>query len=47
MVADFGRNLAARMGGAEPDALPAAQMSVGRTLVSIVWARIKRLFGGR
>jgi carbon-monoxide dehydrogenase small subunit len=45
MVADFGRNLAARMGGAEPDALPAAQISVGRTLVSIVWARIKRLFG--
>jgi carbon-monoxide dehydrogenase small subunit len=47
MVADFGRKLAARMGGAEPDALPAAQISVGRTLVSIVWARIKRLFGGR
>jgi carbon-monoxide dehydrogenase small subunit len=47
MVADFGRNLAARMGGAGPDALPAAQISVGRTLASIVWARIRRLFGGR
>jgi carbon-monoxide dehydrogenase small subunit len=46
MVADFGRNLAARMGGVEPGALPAAQLSVGRTLVSIVWARIKRLFRG-
>jgi carbon-monoxide dehydrogenase small subunit len=47
MVADFGRTLAARMGGTQPDALPAAQISVGRTLASIVWARIKRLFGGR
>jgi carbon-monoxide dehydrogenase small subunit len=46
MIADFGRNLAARMGGVEPDALPAAQISVARTLLSIVWARIKRLFGG-
>jgi carbon-monoxide dehydrogenase small subunit len=46
MIADFGRNLAARMGGVEPDALPAAHISVARTLLSIVWARIKRLFGG-
>jgi carbon-monoxide dehydrogenase small subunit len=46
MIADFGRNLAARMGGVESDALPAAQFSIASTLLSIVWARIKRLFGG-
>jgi carbon-monoxide dehydrogenase small subunit len=45
MIADFGRNLAARMGGTAADALPAAQISVAATLLSIVWARIKRLFG--
>jgi carbon-monoxide dehydrogenase small subunit len=45
MIADFGRNLAARMGGTAADALPSSEISVVATLLSIVWARIKRLFG--
>jgi carbon-monoxide dehydrogenase small subunit len=45
MIADFGRNLAARMGGTAADALPSSQISVVATLLSIVWARIKRPFG--
>ena len=44
MVADFGRNVGARLGGSA--ILPAASMSVSKTLASILWARIKRLFGG-
>lgn len=44
MVADFGRNVGARLGGNA--ALPVAQMSVSKTLASVLWARIKRLFGG-
>ena len=43
MVADFGRNGAARLGGSA--ALPAAQISVSRTMLSVIWSRIKRLFG--
>jgi carbon-monoxide dehydrogenase small subunit len=44
MIADFGRNLGARLGnGAAP--LPAARISVSGTLLSIIWARIRRLFG--
>jgi carbon-monoxide dehydrogenase small subunit len=45
MIADFGRNLAARMGGAKAEELPASQISIAGTFFSIVWARIKRLFG--
>lgn len=46
MIADFGRTLAARMGGVTETELQAPQISVSRTLLSILWARIKRLFGG-
>jgi carbon-monoxide dehydrogenase small subunit len=46
MIADFGRNLAARMGGARADELPASQISVSKTLLSVIWARIRRVFGG-
>ena len=45
MIADFGRNLAARMGGAAAGELPASQMNVSRTFLAILWSRIKRLFG--
>lgn len=44
MVADFGRNVGARLGGNA--VLPAAQISVSKTLASVLWARLKRLFGG-
>jgi carbon-monoxide dehydrogenase small subunit len=46
MIADFGRNLSARMGGASVDELPASQISVSKTMLSVIWARIKRMFGG-
>jgi carbon-monoxide dehydrogenase small subunit len=44
MIADFGRNLGARLGNAAAP-LPAARISVSGTLLSIIWARIRRLFG--
>jgi carbon-monoxide dehydrogenase small subunit len=47
MIADFGRNLAARMGGAAAADMPAASLSVSGTMASIIWARLKRLFGRR
>ncbi|MDB5772689.1 MAG: (2Fe-2S)-binding domain protein [Burkholderia sp.] len=46
MIADFGRNLSARMGGATVEQLSASQPSMAKTMLSIVWARIKRVFGG-
>jgi carbon-monoxide dehydrogenase small subunit len=46
MIADFGRNLAARMGGATAAELPASQVSISKTLLRVIWARIKRIFGG-
>jgi carbon-monoxide dehydrogenase small subunit len=46
MIADFGRNLSARMGGAGAGELPASQISVSKTLLSVIWARIKRMFAG-
>jgi carbon-monoxide dehydrogenase small subunit len=45
MIADFGRNLAARMGGAQAGELPAPQISISKTLLSVIWGRIKRMFG--
>ena len=45
MIADFGRNLAARMGGANATGTPARPLSVSGTMLSILWARIRRLFG--
>jgi carbon-monoxide dehydrogenase small subunit len=47
MIADFGRNLAARMGGADAADMPARSLSVSGTMLSIIWARLKRLFGHR
>jgi carbon-monoxide dehydrogenase small subunit len=46
MIADFGRNLGARMQGAKPEALPASTINVSGTMISVLWARIKRIFGG-
>jgi carbon-monoxide dehydrogenase small subunit len=46
MIGDFGRNLSARMGGAKADEMPASQISVAKTLWSVIWSRIKRMFGG-
>ncbi len=45
MIADFGRNLAARMGGTSAADMPAKSLSVSGTMLSILWARLKRLFG--
>jgi carbon-monoxide dehydrogenase small subunit len=45
MIADFGCNLAARMGGASAAELPAQSLSVSGAMLSILWARLKRLFG--
>jgi carbon-monoxide dehydrogenase small subunit len=45
MIADFGRNLSARMGGAEGDEMPVSQISFSKTLLSVIWARIKRMLG--
>ena len=45
MIADFGRNLAARMGGAGAADLPAKSVSVVGAVLQILWARLKRLFG--
>jgi carbon-monoxide dehydrogenase small subunit len=45
MIADFGRNLAARMGGAGAAELPAKPLSVPGAMLGILWARLKRLFG--
>jgi len=45
MIADFGRNLAARMGGAGAAELPAKSLGVFGAMLGIVWARLKRLFG--
>jgi carbon-monoxide dehydrogenase small subunit len=46
MIADFGRNLAARLSG---DTTPAeesqSQMSIMKIFFSVLWGRIKRLFG--
>jgi carbon-monoxide dehydrogenase small subunit len=44
MIADFGRNLAARMGGVDAAAMPAAKTNMLQLMVSILWSRIKRLF---
>jgi carbon-monoxide dehydrogenase small subunit len=45
MIADFGRNLSARMGGAKGDEMPVSQISFSKTLLSVIWARIKRMLG--
>jgi carbon-monoxide dehydrogenase small subunit len=45
MIADFGRNLAARMGGADAAELPVKSLGVSGAMLSIVWSRLKRLFG--
>jgi carbon-monoxide dehydrogenase small subunit len=45
MIADFGRNLSARMGGAKADEMPVSQISFSTTLLSVIWMRIKRMFG--
>ena len=47
MIADFGRNLAARMDGTSAVGLPAKSLSVSGTMLSILWTRLKRLFGGK
>jgi carbon-monoxide dehydrogenase small subunit len=47
MIADFGRNLAARMDGTSAAGLPAKSLSVSGTMLSILWTRLKRLFGGK
>ncbi|MDB5758460.1 MAG: carbon monoxide dehydrogenase [Burkholderia sp.] len=47
MIADFGRNLSACMGGADAADMPARSLSVSGTMLSIIWARLKRLFGHR
>ncbi len=44
MIADFGRNLAARMGGAEASELPSQKISVFKMFCSVVFARIKGIF---
>jgi carbon-monoxide dehydrogenase small subunit len=44
MVADFGRNLAARMGGASAEEMPAAQTNGFKLMASVLWGRVKRLF---
>lgn len=49
MMADFGARITAQLGG---DAVPAdgptaSKFNVGAMIWSVVWARIKRLFGGR
>lgn len=46
MITDFGSNLSARMGGAKAGELPASTISVTKTLLSVIWARVKRVFGG-
>jgi carbon-monoxide dehydrogenase small subunit len=46
MIADFGRNLDARMKGATPAELPASKISVSGAMMSVLWARIRRMFGG-
>ncbi|MDB5727121.1 MAG: carbon monoxide dehydrogenase, partial [Noviherbaspirillum sp.] len=46
MIADFGRNLDARMKGATPAEMPASKISVSGTMMSVLWARIRRMFGG-
>jgi carbon-monoxide dehydrogenase small subunit len=46
MIADFGRRLGERMGGTKPEELAAPSISVSGTMMSVLWARIKRLFGG-
>ncbi|MET0963085.1 MAG: 2Fe-2S iron-sulfur cluster-binding protein [Noviherbaspirillum sp.] len=45
MIGDFGRNLAARMAGASAAEMPAQSLSVSLTMISILWSRLKRLFG--
>jgi carbon-monoxide dehydrogenase small subunit len=45
MISDFGRNLEARMGGTNASELPAKSLSVSGTMLSILWTRLKRLFG--
>ncbi|ARP86770.1 xanthine dehydrogenase family Fe-S subunit [Bordetella genomosp. 9] len=52
MIADFGRNVAMRLGqgGDGPSAEaapPAASINATRIFLDVLWARIKRLFGGR
>ncbi|MEN2475553.1 MULTISPECIES: xanthine dehydrogenase family Fe-S subunit [Burkholderia] len=49
MIADFGARITARLGGdAAPAAEPASsKFNVGAMIWSVVWGRIRRLFGGR
>jgi carbon-monoxide dehydrogenase small subunit len=47
MIADFGRNLAARMDGTGAAGLQAKPLSVSGAMLSILWSRLKRLFGGK
>lgn len=44
LIAEFGRNLSARIGGDQP-AQPAGAISGGGMLLAVLWARIKRLLG--
>lgn len=49
MIADFGRNVSARLshplGGDQP--LPQAEFSPFKMFMSVLWVRIRRLFGGK
>jgi carbon-monoxide dehydrogenase small subunit len=48
MIADFGRNVTARLQGGTTDApLPATGFSPVRMLLQVVWERLKGLFRGR
>lgn len=44
MIADFGRNLAARMGGADASELPSQKISIFKLFWSVVFGRIKGFF---
>ncbi len=48
LAAEFAANLATRMAGAEPAGAAAGQpkLNIGSFLWSVIWSRLKRLFGG-
>lgn len=48
MIADFGRNVAARLArpAGSTDPIPQAEFSPFKMFLGVLWARIKRLFGG-
>lgn len=49
MIADFGRNVALRMArpAGSTDPLPQAEFSPFKMFMSVLWARLKRMFGGQ